>query len=50
MVAINIDKEPYIAHFDAQAGRAIDLITNEKHDFGGGSELKPYSISYWKVY
>ncbi len=50
MVAINIDKESYIAHFDAQAGRAIDLITNEKHDFGGGSELKPYSISYWKVF
>lgn len=50
MVAINIDKESYIAHFDAQAGRAIDLITNETHDFGGGSELKPYSIAFWKVY
>lgn len=50
MVAINADSSPYTAHFDAQAGRAIDLITGETHDFGGGTELPPYFAAYWKVY
>lgn len=50
LVAINADSEPYIAHFNANAGRAKDLITNELHDFGGGSELKPYSAEYWKIF
>ena len=46
-MAINADKEPYVAHFNANAGRAVDLITGKAHDFGGGSELPPYSASYW---
>lgn len=50
IVAINIDEEPYELHFNADAGRAMDLITNTKHDFGGGSILEPYSIYYWKIY
>lgn len=50
MVAINADSEPFIAHFDAQAGRAIDLITGQTHDFGGGTEMPPYFAAYWKVY
>ncbi len=50
MVAINADSESFIAHFDAQAGRAINLLTNKLHDFGGGSELPPYSAAYWKVF
>ena len=29
-------------------GRAVDLISGEKHDFGGGSELPPYSAFFWK--
>lgn len=49
LVAINADGCDYIAHFDANAGAAVDLITGEKHDFGGGSELPPYSARYWKV-
>ncbi len=49
MVAINADSEPFMAHFDAQAGRAQDLLTGAMHDFGGGSELPPYSAAYWKV-
>lgn len=49
LVAINADSAPYHAHFDAQAGRAVDLITGKEHDFGGGSQLPPYSCSYWKV-
>lgn len=48
LVAINADAEPYTAHFDAGCGRAVDLISNEEHDFGGGSELAPYSAKFWK--
>lgn len=50
LIAINADKEVYNAHFNANAGRAKDLITGEAHDFGGGSELPPYSAFYWKVF
>jgi len=49
LVALNADKEPYWAHFDAGCGLAWDLITGEKHDFGGGSELPPYSAYFWKM-
>ncbi len=49
LVAINIDKEPYVAHFNARAGMAEDLITGKTHDFGGGSELPPYSAFFWKT-
>lgn len=48
LVAINADSVPFTAHFDAGCGRAVDLITNEAHDFGGGSELPPYSAYFWK--
>ncbi len=48
-VAINADSAPYVAHFDAQAGRAMNVLTGEWHDFGGGSELPPYSVAYWKI-
>lgn len=48
LVAINADGEPYTAHFDAGCGCAVDLITGEPHDFGGGSELPPYSAYFWK--
>ena len=49
LVAINADSEPFTAHFDAGAGCADDLITGEYHDFGGGSQLPPYSVAYWRV-
>ena len=48
LVAINADSEAYTAHFDAGCGQAVDLITGEIHDFGGGSELPPYSAYFWK--
>lgn len=47
LVAINADEESYTAHFDAGCGMADELISGEKHDFGGGSELPPYSVQYW---
>ena len=49
MVAINADGAPFIAHFDAGCGMATDLITGQPHDFGGGSELPPYSAAFWKM-
>ena len=48
LVAVNADSEPYVAHFDAGCGRGVDLITGKEHDFGGGSELPPYSVFFWK--
>ena len=48
LVAINADSAPYTAHFDAGCGMAVDLISGETHDFGGGSELPPCSAFFWK--
>ena len=49
LVAINADGENYVAHFDAGCGTAVDLISGAEHDFGGGSELPPYSAYFWKM-
>ena len=48
IVAVNASAEPAVMHFDAQSGTGVDLISGEFHDFGGGSELAPYSTYYWK--
>ena len=47
LCAVNSDAAPYTAHFNAGCGRAVDLLTGVEHDFGGGSELAPYSVHYW---
>ncbi len=47
IVAVNSSAEPAVVHFDAGCGRGKDLISGEEHDFGGGSELAPYSACYW---
>lgn len=49
MVAINASDQSYTAHFDAGCGMAMDLISGQPHDFGGGSELPPYSAAFWKM-
>lgn len=49
LVAINADSVPFMAHFNANAGRATDLISGKPHDFGGGSELPPYSVAFWRT-
>ena len=49
LVAINADSSPYHADFNAEAGCAVDLITGKPHDFGGGSDLPPYSCAFWKT-
>lgn len=50
LVAVNSSNEEVYVHFDAGAGRAVDLISGELHDFGGGSKLMPYSAKFWKIY
>ncbi len=49
LVAINADEAPYYAHFDAGCGTALELLGGKSHDFGGGSELAPYSAYFWKM-
>lgn len=49
LVAVNADSQPYTAHFDAGCGLAWDLISGQKHDFGGGSQLPPYSAFFWRM-
>ncbi len=49
LVAINADHSPYTAHFDAGCGQAVDLISGQLHDFGGGSVLPPCSVAFWKM-
>ncbi len=49
LVAVNADKHSVVCHFDAGCGTAVDLITGNPHDFGGGSELMPYSVYFWKT-
>lgn len=48
LVAINMDSNDFVAHFDAGCGKAIDLITGNEHDFGGGSNMPAYSAAFWK--
>ena len=49
LVAINASDAPYTAHFDAGCGQAQELLTGCVHDFGGGSQLEPYSAYIWKM-
>lgn len=39
MIAVNLDDGDYTFHFDARAGRAMDLATGTEVDFGGGLTL-----------
>ncbi len=49
LVAINAEENEFVAHFDAGCGTAVDLISGETHDFGGGSCLPGYSAYFWKM-
>ena len=49
LVAINAGDTPVTCHFDAGCGMAEELITGSSHDFGGGSELPPYSVQFWRM-
>lgn len=49
LVAINADREEYTAHFDAGCGRAVDLLTGEPFDFGGGTKLPACSAMFLQM-
>ena len=49
LVAVNAEGGEFHAHFDAGCGTAVDLISGEEHDFGGGSILPGYSAFFWKM-
>ena len=48
LAAFNIDGNAFHADFDAGCGRADELITGTDHDFGGGSDLPPFSVSIFR--
>lgn len=43
IVAVNIDENEFRADFDARAGRALNLLTGETVDFGGGLRIPAQS-------
>ena len=49
LVAVNADREPYFARFDAGAAEGTDLLTGETQTFEGGCTLAPFSAHYWKM-
>lgn len=49
LVAINAEEAPFMAHFDAGCGTAVDMLTGEKIDFGGGTTLPGFYAAYWKM-
>ena len=40
---------PVPRELSAGCGLAWDLISGQQHDFGGGSQLPPYSAFFWKM-
>ncbi len=49
LVAVNAGDTAVTCHFDAGCGIAEELLTGTEHDFGGGSELPPYSVQFWRM-
>ena len=49
IILINADENEYIAHYNANAGCGIELLSSREFDFGGGSVMPPYSVQYVKV-
>ncbi|GHU81418.1 hypothetical protein FACS1894191_8290 [Clostridia bacterium] len=48
IVAINADDKPFHADFYAPGGSATELIEGKTLTFSGGTDLAPYSVSYWR--
>lgn len=48
--ALNMDDAPYTAHFNAEAGRAEDLLTGQTIDFGGGLSIPAKTVYIARVY
>jgi glycosidase len=48
LVAMNAADSTAHLDFDAGCGQAVDLVSGDIHDFGGGSDLPPFSCAYWR--
>ncbi len=49
LVVINAENAPHVAHFNAEAGMAVDMINGDKVDFGGGYEMPPYAAQFLEM-
>lgn len=49
LVAINAESAEHVAHFNAEAGRAKDLLHGSDVDFGGGLRMPGYSVMYLEM-
>ena len=49
MLSINGSRESKKKDISTDIPAGVDLITGENHDFGGGSQLAPYSVAFWKM-
>lgn len=49
IVLINADECEYTAHYNANAGCGVELLTGNHFDFGAGSKMPPYSVQYVKI-
>lgn len=49
LVALNTEEIEHVAHFNAEAGRAVDLLSESAVDFGGGLRLAPYSVQFLEM-
>ncbi len=48
LVGINADGESYTAHFNAECGKAVDLLTGEEFEMNGSVTMEPYRAYMWK--
>ncbi len=48
LIAINADDTDFYAHVNVGCESAIDLLTGEKYEFGGGVNLPALGMYYWK--
>ncbi|MDL2214176.1 hypothetical protein LJB76_01290 [Clostridia bacterium OttesenSCG-928-O13] len=49
LVAVNLEEVAHTAHFDAGAGMAVDALTGDKADFGGGYTMPPSSVQFLEM-
>lgn len=49
LIALNSADEEHAAHFNAEAGTAIDLLTGLPVDFGGGLRMPPHSVMFMEM-
>lgn len=49
LIALNAEESEHVAHFDAGAGCAKELLSGGNVDFGGGLRLPPLSVQFLEM-